>query len=112
MKTDNEILADLINNKKSLEDTIGPLIANTIVAYLQDLQNLKQQIAEHGFAIEAKPLKYKHSKGNEYLLLKADHVKLEATWSDGVLYTSEADRKTLIIRDKKEFYDGRFTLQT
>jgi hypothetical protein len=107
---DTKLLQALLANKTMFQENFGPIVGNTIYSFLEELQLYKQQIQAVGFAVDHKSIEaYRHTKGNEYLLLKADNVKLEATWSDGVLYASKHEPSLLIIRDKKEFMDGRFT---
>lgn len=84
-----------------------------VAAALEEYYTLKEQTTVLGFAIDAnKARPVTHIKtGNNYLLLLDEHVKIESTWADGVLYIDTAGEH-LIVRDKEEFYDGRFKEET
>ena len=108
---DTKSLENVIADAEGFDKVMGPLLGALIRNSLKELLDLQTQINTYGFAVDTKNSEvYRHNKTeNDYLILKADNVKIEATWSDAVLYLSADRTGPIIARDKMEFLDGRFT---
>jgi len=107
---DLKLLRQIVADEKGMSTIMGPLLAALIRNALRDLLHYEEQIIKRGFAVPSNLQEVEHTKGGRYLIVTDKNVKLEADWSDGVAYLPATDADgPLVIRNKEEFWDGRFT---
>lgn len=91
----------------AFQKIVGPALAAAITLVVKDYIKLKNQLRSGKAILPDFVPEYRHTKTNgTYCTIFDRDVMLESTWKPAVLYMNAEG--VLVVREKTEFYDGRF----